>query len=140
MRISASPAAWAASAVDFRSHVVRRSKRGLPASLAALLVMVVVDGLLLSLCLRCVGVPVSALPTVAVVGVFLTAYPLTLFPLSGLGILDATVLAALVDTAGLSFEPDLVAGLVVYRVTTLLVPMLFGLGSIAWWRRSGEST
>jgi hypothetical protein len=140
VRHSVDPAAWAASAVDFRSHVVRRSQRGLPASLGTLLAMVVVDGLLLSLCLRCVGVTVADLPTIAVIGVFLTAYPLTLFPLSGLGILDATVLAALVDTAGLTLEPDLVAGLVVYRVTTLLVPMLFGLASIAWWRRSGEST
>lgn len=82
--------------------------------------------------------PVSDVPTIAVIGVFLTVYPLTLFPLSGLGVLDATVLAAMVDTGGLSLEPDLVAGLVVYRVCTLLVPMIFGLASIAWWRRSGQ--
>ena len=100
--------------------------------------MVLVDGLLLAMCLRCVGVPGSAVPTVPVVGVFLMAYPLTLFPLAGLGVLDATVLAALVDTGGLELEPELVAGLVVYRVTTLLTPMLFGLVSIAWWRRAGE--
>ncbi|MET0930069.1 MAG: lysylphosphatidylglycerol synthase domain-containing protein [Aeromicrobium sp.] len=139
VRSSVDPEAWATSAVAFRAHVVRRSKSGLPASLATLLAMVVVDGLLLSLCLRSVGVPVAQLSTIAVVGVFLTAYPLTLFPLSGLGVLDATVLAAFVDTAGLDLEPDLVAGLVVYRVTTLLVPMVFGLVSIAWWRRTAGS-
>ncbi|MET0999489.1 MAG: lysylphosphatidylglycerol synthase domain-containing protein [Marmoricola sp.] len=138
VRKSIDPEAWANAAVDFRTHVVRRSRRGLPASLVVLLAMVLVDGLLLALCLRCVGVPGSAVPTLAVVGVFLMAYPLTLFPLAGLGVLDATVLAALVDTGGIELEPELVAGLVVYRATTLLTPMLFGLVSIAWWRRAGE--
>lgn len=139
VRSSVEPEAWAASAVDFRSHVVRQSKRGVPASLAALLAMVLVDGLLLSLSLRCVGVSGAEVSTIAVIGVFLTAYPLTLFPLAGLGVLDATVLAALVATGGLDLEPDLVAGLLVYRVTTLLVPMLFGLVSISWWRRSAKT-
>jgi uncharacterized membrane protein YbhN (UPF0104 family) len=78
----------------------------------------------------------AAVSTVAVVGVFLMAYPLTLFPLAGLGILDATVLAGLVDTGGLELEPDIVAGLVLYRVIGLLTPMVFGLAAIAWWRRT----
>ncbi len=138
VRSTVDPARWAAAAVDFRTHVVRRTQRGLPASLSVLLAMVVVDGLLLSLCIFFVGVPLADVPTLAVVGVFLTAYPLTLFPLAGLGLLDATVLAALVDVGGLELEPDLVAGLVLYRVTTLLTPMLFGLGSITWWRWGRE--
>jgi hypothetical protein len=136
VRPSSETRTWAASAVDFRAHVLRRSRRGLPASLFALLVMVVVDGLMLTLCLRFVGVSEAAVSTVAVVGVFLMAYPLTLFPLAGLGILDATVLAGLVDTGGLELEPDIVAGLVLYRVIGLLTPMVFGLAAIAWWRRT----
>jgi len=136
VRPSATTDTWPASAVDFRVHVVSRARRGIPISLLALVVMVVVDGLLLALCLRFVGVSAADVSTVAVVGVFLTAYPLTLFPLAGLGILDATVLAALVDIGGIAIEPDLVAGLVLYRVTTLLTPMLFGVASIAWWRRT----
>lgn len=139
VRRSVDPGAWVRSAVDFRANVIDRAARGVPLSLAALLVMVVVDGALLTLCLRFVGVGPGELPTMAVVAVFLMAYPLTLFPLAGLGVLDACVLAALVDTGGLALEADLVAGLVLYRVTTLLVPMLLGAGSVTWWRRSRES-
>ena len=136
VRRSVDPESWAASAVDFRSHVVLRSRRGVPGSLALLVVMVVVDGLLLTLCFRFVGVSAAELSTVAVLGVFLVSYPLTLFPLAGLGILDATVLAALVDTGGLHLEAELVAGLVLYRVVTLSVPLLLGALSVALWRRT----
>ncbi len=136
VRHSVDPEAWAAQAVDFRSHVLHRARRGLPASLLLLIVMVVVDGLLLAICLRCVDVSASELPTVAVVWIFLLAYPLTLFPLAGVGVLDAVLLAAYVEIAGLALEPDIVAGLVLYRVITLAVPMLFGLVSIGLWRRT----
>ncbi len=133
---SVDPEAWAAQAVDFRAHVLHRTRRGLPLSLLLLVVMVIVDGLLLAICMRCVGVGTNELPTLAVVGIFLVAYPLTLFPLAGVGILDATLMAAFVEIAGLPLEPDIVGGLVVYRVITLGVPMLFGLVSIALWRRT----
>jgi uncharacterized membrane protein YbhN (UPF0104 family) len=135
VRHSVDPEAWAAQAVDFRSHVLHRTRRGLPVSLLLLIVMVVADGVLLGTCLRCVGVGAGELPMIAVVGIFLVAYPLTLFPLAGVGVLDATLLAAFVEIAGLPLEPDIVAGLVLYRVVTLGVPMLFGLVSIALWRR-----
>ncbi len=85
--------------------------------------MVVVDGLLLTMCLRFVGVPAADVATSVVLGVFLLAYPLTFFPLAGLGVLDAVVLAALVETGGLALEPEIVAGIVVYRVITLLAPL-----------------
>ena len=136
VRHSVDPEAWAAQAVEFRSHVLHRTRRGLPLSLVLLIVMVIADGVLLALSLRSVGVGMSDLPFVSVVGIFLVAYPLTLFPLAGVGILDATLLAAFVEIAGLSLEPDIVAGLLVYRVITLGVPMLFGLVSIAFWRRT----
>lgn len=136
VRHSVDPEAWAGQAVEFRSHVLHRARRGLPASLLLLIVMVIVDGLLLGICLRCVGVGPGELPMVAVIGIFLLAYPLTLFPLAGIGVLDATLMAAYVEITGVSLEPDIVAGLVLYRVITLAVPMLFGLVSIALWRRT----
>ena len=135
VRPSVDSSGWADSAVTFRDHVSQRSRRGLPASLLALFVMVVVDGLLLSLCVRFVGVGPSEVPLVVVLGVFLVAYPLTLFPLAGVGVLDAVILAALVEAGGAVLEPELVAALVVYRVTTLLVPLAFGAVSMLWWRR-----
>jgi hypothetical protein len=101
--------------------------------------MVVVDGLLVGLCVRFVGVSAQDVPLVAIVGLFLLFYPLTLFPLAGLGVLDAILIAAMVDVGGLPIEPDVVAGLVVYRVTTLLVPpLLFGLPSLIAWRSASE--
>jgi hypothetical protein len=136
VRQSVDPERWAAQAVEFRTHVLRKARRGVPLSLLLLLVMVVVDGLLLAVSLRCVGVTTAELPTACVVALFLLAYPLTLFPLAGVGVLDATLLAAFVEIAGLTLEPDIVAGLVVYRVVTLGVPMLFGLVSLALWRRT----
>jgi hypothetical protein len=136
VRRSVDPEAWAAKAVEFRSHVLHRARRGLPASLLLLILMVVVDGVLLGVGLRCVGVSAGDLSMLALVGIFLLAYPLTLFPLAGIGVLDATLLAAYVEIGGPSLEPDVVAGLVLYRVITLAVPMLFGLVSIAWWRRT----
>ena len=51
---------------------------------------------------------------------FLIAYPLTLLPFFGLGVLDATLAAGWVYLAGDDLEPEIVAGLVVWRVTTLL--------------------
>jgi hypothetical protein len=139
VRRSVDPEVWVAWAIEFRSHVVRRVSPGLPISLALLILMVVVDGWLLALSVRFVGVPAAAVPMAAVEGLFLVVYPLTLFPLAGLGVLDAVMLAGLVDVGGLAVEPDVVAGLVVYRVTTLLVPpLLFGLPALLTWRRARE--
>ncbi len=139
VRASVDPDAWVAWTLEFRGHVVRRAARGLPLSLGALVLMVVVDGLLVGLCVRFVGVSAADVPLVAIVGLFLLFYPLTLFPLAGLGVLDAVLLAGMVDIGGLAIEPDVVAGLVVYRVTTLMVPpLLFGLPALAAWRRTSE--
>ena len=70
------------------------------------------------------------------------AYPLTLFPLMGLGILDAVLLAAYVNVGGIEIEPELVAALVVWRVFTILGPITLGRRSVgpvaAQHRRSGR--
>ena len=63
--------------------------------------MVLADALVLLVALRASGVPASALSLVDVLGAFLLAYPLTLLPLFGLGVLDAVLLGAWV-TVGAS--------------------------------------
>jgi hypothetical protein len=83
---------WAA---DFGSRVVDRVPQALPRSALALVAMAVVDDALIVASLRFVGVPTAEVPTVEVLVAFLVASPLTLFPFSGLGILDAVVVAAL---------------------------------------------
>ena len=66
---------------------------------------------------------------------FFLAYPLTLFPLSGLGILDTVLLAAFLGYGGDEIEAEVVAAFAVWRVVTLLVPPLLGIGAVSWWRR-----
>lgn len=70
---------------------------------------------------------------------FLLAYPLTLLPLFGFGVLDAALLGAWVTIAGPALEPAIVAGLVVWRVVGILGPLTLGLATLIWWRRSGAT-
>lgn len=132
----ADPDAWAAATLEFRDHMRDKYARGLPRALLTLVAMVVVDGLLLLLALRSVGVQASDVSSLQVLGSFLLAYPLTLFPLMGLGIVDAVLLAVFVEVGGLAIEPEVVAGLVVWRAYTLIVPALLGIGTLGFWRRS----
>lgn len=134
-RPSVDPAKWAAACVQFRVDMQRTFARGFPRALADLVAMVLVDGLLLLAALRFVGVDRGDVGALEIVAAYLIAYPLTIFPLQGLGVLDAVVLAALVDVGGLQIEPMVVAGLIVWRVVTIIAPVLMGVGSLAWWRR-----
>lgn len=139
VRASVDPDAWAESTVRFRRHVVGKIRDGLPRALAVLVAMVLCDALLLTLALRFVGASAAAVPAVEIFAIFLVAYPLTLLPVSGLGVMDAVILAALVEVGGLEVEPAAVAGLMVWRVVTVVTPLMMGMASIAYWRsRSGE--
>jgi putative heme transporter len=70
---------------------------------------------------------------------FLLAYPLTLLPMSGLGVLDALLVAGFTDLCGIELEPEVVAGLVVWRTVTLLGPLLLGVGTLGWWHHHHPS-
>ena len=111
---------WAAAVSAFRERMSTRLVRGLPLSLGALAAMVVTDGAIVLVSLRLAGVEASSLPTMIVLGSFLVAYPLTALPLAGLGVLDAFLVVAYTETAGPAAEPEIVAALVVWRVTTLI--------------------
>ena len=126
--------AWAAAVTGFRARMSTRLVRGLPPSLAALAAMVVTDGVIVLLCLRLVGVDATLLPVAIVLGSFFVYYPLTALPLAGLGVLDAALIVAYTETAGVSAEPEIVAALVVWRVVTLIGTLLLGALSFGWWR------
>lgn len=138
VRSSVDPVVWAASTVRFRRHVVGKVREGLPRALLVLVVMVLCDAALLTLALRFVGVEAGSVPTVEIIGIFLVAYPLTLLPVSGLGVLDAVILAVLVEQGGLEVEPAAVAGLIVWRVVTLLTPLSMGAGAVIFWTSRGS--
>ncbi len=131
---SVDPQAWVDWAIDFRGRVVARVPRALPGSILAVFAMVLVDGMLIVLSLRFVGVSPAEAPAVEVLVAFLVAYPLTLFPFSGLGLLDAVVVATLLALDVGADEASLVAGFVVWRAVTILGPLLLGLGAVGLWK------
>ena len=128
------PEAWAAGVAGFRSTMSERLVRGLPPSMVALTGMVLTDALIVLVALRMVGVPGALLPALVVVGTFLLVYPLTALPLAGLGVLDASLVVAYTEVAGVAAEPAIVAALVLWRVVTILGTLALGGLSMAWWR------
>lgn len=133
---TADPERWAVACVQFRRDIAERFRRGFPRSLMALGGMLLTDLAMLVLCLRFVGLEGDELAIVAVAIAYLFAYPFTLFPASGLGIVDALVLAAVVEAGGPEVEAAAVAGLVVWRAFTLGGPLVLGALGLAAWRRT----
>ena len=136
VRKTVDPDAWAEACLTFRADISATFRRGFPRSLVALTGMLAADVLVLLLCLRFVGVYPSDVNLADVAIAYLFAYPLTLFPFSGIGVVDALILAALVEAGGDAIEPAAVAALVVWRVFTVGVPVLMGVGAVGLWRRS----
>lgn len=130
VRRKVDPEAWGAKVLDFRNHVADRFAYTLSRSLVALFVMTVVDACLVLLALRFVGVSSSEVPILLVIGAFLVFYPLTIFPFGGLGILDSVLLGIFVASAGEAWEPEILAGLVVYRIVSIGGPMLLGAAAL----------
>lgn len=130
------PQRWGQACADFRADIVQRLPSGMPRSLLGLWGMLAVDLTLLTLCLRFVGVSAGEVGLVDIAIAYLFAYPFTLFPFSGLGVVDALVIAALVMVAGNQVEAPALAALVVWRVFTVGAPILLGVGAVAYWRRS----
>jgi uncharacterized membrane protein YbhN (UPF0104 family) len=110
--------------------------RGWLALLSQLLLVAVESGVLV-LCLAFVGVELNGPTVLLMVCSFMVAYPLTGLPLMGAGVLDATYAAFVSDHSALE-ATDLVAGLLVWRVAVQLVPVVVGLLTVAWWRRSSS--
>jgi hypothetical protein len=129
------PDAWVQACVDFRDQIAARFRYGFVRSLLGLFGMLAADLAVLVLCLRFVGVSAADVSLVDIAIAYLFAYPFTLFPFSGLGIVDAFILAAVVESGGLEVEAAAVAGLVVWRVCTVAAPIVMGVGAVTAWRR-----
>ncbi len=136
LRPKVDPEAWARACLTFRADISATFRRGFPRSLLALTGMLVTDVLVLLLCLRFVGVYPSDISIADIAIAYLFAYPLTLFPFSGIGVVDALILAALVEAGGVRVEAAAVAALVVWRVFTVAVPVVMGVGAVGIWRRT----
>jgi putative heme transporter len=134
IRSSIDPERWVSGVADFQGHIADRFRRGLAQSIPALIAKLLVDAGILLLAIRFVGIGQGELSWVEVVAAFLIAFPLTLFPLQGIGVLDATIVAELTTVGGVELEAALVAALVTYRVVTLGTLALLGALFIAGWR------
>jgi uncharacterized membrane protein YbhN (UPF0104 family) len=130
------PETWAAALVQFRLHMKDTFAAGFPRSAVALIGLVFADATVLLLALRFVGVSAVDVPAIELYAAFLCAYPLTLFPMMGLGIVDAVLLEAMVDVGEPDVEAAVVAALIVWRAITLGGPVLLGALSLALWRHS----
>jgi uncharacterized membrane protein YbhN (UPF0104 family) len=135
LRKTVDPEAWGRSSIDFRFHVASRFRHGFPRSLLGLCGMLAADLAVLVLCLRFVGVSAAEVGLVAIAIAYLFAYPFTLFPFSGIGIVDSLVVAALVEEGGLEVEAASVGALILWRLFTVAAPILMGIGAVSVWRR-----
>jgi uncharacterized membrane protein YbhN (UPF0104 family) len=136
VRRTVDPEAWAQACLTFRADISATFHRGFPRSLLSLAGMLATDVLVLLLCLRFVGIGASDASLADIAVAYLFAYPFTLFPFSGIGVVDALILAALVESGGSEIEAAAVAGLVVWRVFTVGLPVLMGALAVATWRRT----
>jgi putative heme transporter len=130
------PHRWSAAAVEFQAHSgeqLRRASGWVGLDLVGLLF---VEGILLVLCLRFVGVSAAQVPAAAALTILLVSYPLTALPFAGLGVLDTAITVVLAEDEHVD-SSAVVAALVIWRVCLLLVPLLFGGVCLLLWRRRG---
>lgn len=133
-RASVDADAWIEAVVDFRRRISAVLRRQLLPALAGMLAAILVDGTIVLVSVRAVGVDAATLPWVEVFTAFLMVYPLTILPLFGLGVLDALLIAAWVDHAGVEFEATFLAATIVWRAITLGGTLILGVAAVVWWK------
>ncbi|MCK0112605.1 flippase-like domain-containing protein [Ornithinimicrobium sp. F0845] len=136
LRKDTDPEAWATTFATFQQNIADGFPRRFPRALLATLAMMTADLLLLTLALRFVGVGAAEASLLVIAAAFFFAYPLTLFPMQGIGLLDAAIVAALVESAGAAVTEPAIAGLIIWRVFTIAGPLALGAGAIVVWRGS----
>ena len=136
IRPSVDPEKWASAVAGFQGPIADRYRTGVALSIPPLVVKLLVDATIALAAIRFVGVGSDQLSAVEIIAAFLVVFPLTLFPLQGIGVLDATLVAALTAVGGVELEAQLIAAMVSYRVVTLGVPALLGALFVLSWKRT----
>jgi hypothetical protein len=111
-----------------------RLSRGIPSSVIVLTALVVTDSVIVLASVRLIGVDDGLPPLVIVLGSVCVVCPLIALPLAGLGALDAALVVAFTETAGVAAEPEMPAALVVGQVVTILGALLLGMLTFGWRR------
>ncbi len=136
LRPEVDPDAWADACAAFRDGIAGRFGFAFPRALLANLVMLMLDATILFASLRFVGLTTDQLPAADILIAYLFAFPLTAFPMSGLGVVDAAALASMVEAGGPAVTEPAIAGLIIWRLFTVVVVFLLGLIAVGAWRRA----
>lgn len=123
---SVTAAAWEARMLGFRERVAEMLRRGWWRASLFLVAMVMTEAVLVVAAMRFTGVPSDAVSLGVLIGAFCITYLMTALPFGGLGILDLTLYSILVAEAGQEYAPAIVAGLMIWRAATMLVPLIAG--------------
>jgi uncharacterized membrane protein YbhN (UPF0104 family) len=140
VRRTIDPQAWADACARFRDDIAERFSYAFPRSLSTSFLMLAADATILLLALRFVGVGPDQVTVIALAIAYLFAFPLTAFPMSGLGVVDVLILAALVEAGGDAVQEPAVAAMIIWRLFTVAGPWLLGIIAVTLWRRSSRRT
>jgi uncharacterized membrane protein YbhN (UPF0104 family) len=133
---SVDPETWADAFVRFRHDVAANFQHGFGRSILATIGMLIVDCSMMLLALRFVGLSSSEVGATPIVIAYLFAFPLTLLPFFGLGVVDVIIIAAAVEAGGQGVEAAAIAGMVVWRVFNTGGPLILGSLALLGWRAS----
>jgi uncharacterized protein (TIRG00374 family) len=129
---------WAERTSEFRAETIDLLCRRWLALTATTVVSHLSLYLVLLVALRNVGVSAAEVSPAEVLGAFAFVRLVSALPVTpgGLGVVELGLTAALVVAGGV--EESVVAGVLVYRALTYLLPIPFGaLTYLWWWRRRG---
>lgn len=128
---------WAERASTFRTETIDLLGRRWLALTASTVVSHLSLFAVLMVALRHVGVSAAEVSTAEVLGAFAFVRLISALPVTpgGLGVVELGLTAALVVAGG--NEESVVAGVLVYRALTYLLPIPLGALTYLWWRRRG---
>jgi hypothetical protein len=131
------PARWAESFTGFQQAVAGDLPRRLARAALVLGVMLMSELALLLLAFRFVGVTASDAGALAIATIFFFAYPLTMFPLQGAGVVDVAILLSLFGSGGGPAVDAATAGLLIWRALTVAGPYVLAGVAVGIWRAIG---
>lgn len=126
---------WAESAAGFRTETIDLLRKRWLALTASTVISHLSLFVVLLVALRHVGVSEAEVSTAEVLGAFAFVRLISALPVTpgGLGVVELGLTAALVVAGG--DEEAVVAGVLVYRALTYLLPIPLGGLTYLWWRR-----
>ncbi|AYG03060.1 lysylphosphatidylglycerol synthase domain-containing protein [Gryllotalpicola protaetiae] len=134
VRRGVDPESWGEAFAAFQRGIAGNLRRRLPRGLLGVAAMILADLTLLTLALRFVGVDPSEASLVTIAAAFFFAYPLTLFPVQGAGVVDVAILLALSAASGDGIVETATAGLLIWRAYTIAGSFLLGAIAVLVWR------